>query len=267
MQFQEYKSSKISHLVISIFERKVTVPLQVTMLPDHTVSLIFNLGEKIKKAQGIKVNSEIFNPTSTFCFITGLHTEPLYFDMKGLHSFGLNLKPSAIRAFWGVPVSEFQDIVVDWQIKNELDFIEDNLRKRNSFQERATWLEDYFLEKLKRVDVGYSTQLGKLMTAIEKDLYSGQRPDIYSYTGYSKMHTNRIFKEWIGLPPGKVLRYRQFLKAIELMHQDKYNLTQIGYSCGFYDQSHFIRVFEEFAKMTPGAYQRQKTPIKGILAK
>ena len=265
MEFRQYIPIKLSSLVFSIFERKVSIPLKVQMLPDNTVSLIFYLGDKIESAKGKKVDSNIFNPTENFCFLTGLHTEPLYFNMEGLHSIGLNMSPAAIRAFWGIPVEEFRDAVVDWELTGELPYIEDHLKRLVSFQERAVWLENYFFEKLKTIDISFVSQLDKMMVRMEKDVLMGKRLQVDAYSGYSKMHTHRMVKDWLGLPPGKLLRYKQFLRAIQLIHQSDLSLTMIGQECGFYDQSHFIRVFEEFAHMTPGTYVKRKTPIPGII--
>ncbi|MEZ5040379.1 MAG: helix-turn-helix domain-containing protein [Saprospiraceae bacterium] len=265
MKFRKYIPTKLNSLVFSIFERKVDIPLKVQFLPDNTISLIFYIGEKIESAKGKKVNSKVFNPTETFCFITGLHTESLHFDMEGLHSIGLNMHPSAIKAFWGIPVEEFQDVVTDWEMTGDLAYIEDQIRTLQTFQERALWLENYFFNKLNQVDLSLALQLNKMTRRLEQDVLMGKRPDIEAYSGYSKMHTHRLFKDWMGLTPGKLLRYKQFLRAIDLMHQSEQNLTQIGYECGFYDQSHFIRVFEEFAQMTPGKYQKNKSPLPGIL--
>ncbi len=265
MEFREYIPTKLNHLVYSIFERKVSAPMKIQMLPDATVSLIFYLGDKIESAIGKNMDSNKFNPTERFCFFTGLHTEPLYFQMGGLHSIGLNMHPSAIKTFWGMPVKEFQDVVVGWELEKELSYIEDHIKSMNGFLERAYWLENYFSNKLKGIDTSYSLNLNKIMVQMEKDVIRGKRANIDAYSGYSKMHTHRIFKEWMGLTPGKLLRYRQFLHAIQLMHQSDMSLTQIAYECGFYDQSHFINVFEEFAHMTPGTYQKNKSPIPGIL--
>lgn len=265
MEFQEYIPSKLDQLVISIFERKVTSPMRVQMLPDNTVSLIFYIGEKIDHAHGKKVDSRAFNPTEYFCFLTGLHTEPLFFDMEGLHSIGIRMMPSAIRAFWGIPVEHFQDRVLDWELGEDLAYIEDHIRGASTFMERAHWIENYFAKKLESADLTLAPQLNRLILRMERDVKMGKRPDIEQYSGYSKMHTHRIFKDWLGLTPGKALRYQQFLSALNLLDRSDWSLTQIGLECGFYDQSHFIRVFKEFAKMTPGQYQKLKTPIPGIL--
>lgn len=267
MEFRKYIPTKLNHLVLYIFERKVTMPLQVEMLPDGSVSLIFYVGEKIESVRGKQIDSRIFNPTEHFCFITGLHTEPIHFNMEGLHSIGLNMHPSAIRAFWNIPVKEFKDAVVGWEMQGELAYIEDHIRAMTAFKDRAIWLENYFFEKLKGNDIDFAWKLNQVMQQMERDVLQGRRTDVSAYSGYSKMHTHRIFKEWLGLTPGKLLRYKQFRKAIRLMHQSDMNLTQITYSCGFFDQSHFIRVFEEFAHMTPGRYQKRKGPLPGILTR
>jgi AraC-like DNA-binding protein len=108
-------------------------------------------------------------------------------------------------------------------------------------------------------------KLNQMVVQMKRDVMNGKRPDVGSYSGYSKMHTNRIFKEWMGLTPSKLLRYQQFQHSIQLMHQSNASLTQLGLDCGFYDQAHFIKVFEEFAKMTPGNYRYNKTHLPGIL--
>lgn len=267
MEFKEYKPKKLNNLVLSIFERKVNYPLQVQMLPDFTISLIFYLGDKIRNVLGKEVNSNIFNPTETFCFITGLHTEPLYFEMEGLHSIGINMRPSAIKAFWNIPVEELKDYVIPWDMSGDLDFIENSIKSLSSFQERALWIEDFFFEKIKNQDISLGLKLHQLALLLEKDVFTGQKTDVLTYSGYSKMHTNRLFKEWLGLSPGKLIRYKQFLKAIDLIHRSTMNLTEVGYACGFYDQAHFIRVFKEFSAMTPGQYLEQKSRIPGILLK
>jgi AraC-like DNA-binding protein len=42
-------------------------------------------------------------------------------------------------------------------------------------------------------------------------------------------------------------------------------LIDVGLENGYYDQSHFIRSFHEFADMTPGEYRRQMSSIPGQL--
>ena len=266
MEFKTFRPTRLNRLIQYIYERRVTMPMRVQFLPDGCVTLIFNIGQKIKRAKGEKIDSNLFNPTDTFCFISGLHTKPIYFDMEGLHVVGLIMYPSAIKAFFGIPTREVKDLAVEGLFIKELEYIENEIKALTTFQQRAIWLETYFVDKLNHSeDLHLAGKLRSTVQKMKRDVMQGNRPDISSYSGYSKMHTNRIFKDWLGLTPGKVIRYQQFLHALELIHASEMNLTQIGLTCGFYDQAHFIRTFEEFARMTPGQYKKQKTHLPGVL--
>lgn len=110
---------------------------------------------------------------------------------------------------------------------------------------------------------------GKLQQTIWKmksDVFAGNRLNVDAYSGYSRMHTTRIFKEWFGLTPAKMVKYEQFLRSLDLLHSSDQSLTQVALECGFYDQAHFIRVFSEFAKMTPGQYKKKMGHVAGVLA-
>jgi AraC-like DNA-binding protein len=72
----------------------------------------------------------------------------------------------------------------------------------------------------------------------------------------------RIFKKYTGITANEYRRICQFYFAFSQMkggHFDRQ--TDIAYSNGYFDQSHFIRSFKEFTDTTPGAYlQNGLTP-------
>lgn len=74
--------------------------------------------------------------------------------------------------------------------------------------------------------------------------------------GVSTFHFSRLFKNTIGEPPAKHLR-RLRVERAEFLLTDNENisLVDIALQCGFYDQSHFTRVFKSVAGMTPLKYQ------------
>ena len=74
-------------------------------------------------------------------------------------------------------------------------------------------------------------------------------------TGLSSRRFIELFRREMGLPPKlycRLLRFRRVLKAINA--SDAPAFTRIAADCGYYDQSHLIRDFREFADLTPGAY-------------
>ncbi|WP_205513267.1 chromate resistance protein ChrB domain-containing protein [Longitalea arenae] len=55
---------------------------------------------------------------------------------------------------------------------------------------------------------------------------------------------------------GDYMRKQRIDRAIELMNNPAYSLTDIGYLAGFSDQSHFTRIFKKHTGSSPSAYRK-----------
>jgi len=55
---------------------------------------------------------------------------------------------------------------------------------------------------------------------------------------------------------GEYIRKLRIEKAIQLLHAQKYSLTEIAYLTGFSDQSHFTRIFKKHTGKNPSAYKK-----------
>ncbi|MDQ4140594.1 MAG: helix-turn-helix domain-containing protein, partial [Bacteroidota bacterium] len=78
-------------------------------------------------------------------------------------------------------------------------------------------------------------------------------------TYLSMRQFERHFKNSAGFSPklfSRIIRFQATLK--EYGNQQK-SLTEIGYACGYYDQSHFIHDFKEFSGYHPGVYFGRKS--------
>lgn len=248
-----------------IWEQTADVPHNWKMLPDGHLDLIFKFDEKPWKVYSETYIGKSYNPTENFCFLSGLHTKPINVSLQQTHVIGVRLHAFAVRLIFGFPCAS----VVDWSVNGDdilsakLAMIEDRLQLLPDFITRARWLEDLVLS-LVCDDPDLNTVL-KISTLLDNVTTSGQACDIYSHTGYSRMHTHRIFKKWFGLPPAQAIALKRFVHTLDEMHLDSPSLTQLAHTNGYYDQSHFIHVFKEYAAMTPGAYLKNKTDIVGQL--
>ncbi|HEY1031556.1 MAG TPA: AraC family transcriptional regulator [Flavipsychrobacter sp.] len=65
----------------------------------------------------------------------------------------------------------------------------------------------------------------------------------------------RIFKKYVGTTPIQYRRICQFYFAFSQLRGDHYErLSDVAYSNGYFDQSHYIRAFKEFTDITPNEY-------------
>jgi AraC-like DNA-binding protein len=56
---------------------------------------------------------------------------------------------------------------------------------------------------------------------------------------------------------GEYIRKQRIEKAIDLMQQPAYSLTEIAYLTGFSDQSHFTRIFKKHTGQNPSVYRKK----------
>jgi AraC-like DNA-binding protein len=75
-------------------------------------------------------------------------------------------------------------------------------------------------------------------------------------------YLSREFSKHFGnLSFGEYIRKLRIEKAMELMQEDQYSLTEIAYLTGFSDQSHFTRIFKQHTGKSPSTYKKEV--IKG----
>ena len=65
-------------------------------------------------------------------------------------------------------------------------------------------------------------------------------------------------KHFDNLSFGEYIRKQRIEKAIELMKNDNYSLTDVAYYTGFSDQSHFTRIFKKHMGISPSDFRRKK---------
>lgn len=69
-------------------------------------------------------------------------------------------------------------------------------------------------------------------------------------------HLSRDFPKYFKCNFSQYIRMIKVEKALSLLRDKKFTLADIALSCGFADQSHFIRCFKEFIGTTPKAYRK-----------
>jgi AraC-like DNA-binding protein len=79
--------------------------------------------------------------------------------------------------------------------------------------------------------------------------------ELSAAAGISKFHFLRAFKSRFGLPPHAYQLQQRIFAAKRLLRV--LPSSEVAYTCGFADQSHFHRIFRALVGTTPGRYAAQ----------
>jgi AraC-like DNA-binding protein len=74
--------------------------------------------------------------------------------------------------------------------------------------------------------------------------------------GMSYNHFIRHFKGLFGVLPSKYLIRVRIQAACRMLEQSNETISSIALQSGFFDHSHFSRVFSEVMSMSPSAYRK-----------
>ncbi len=207
------------------------------------------------------------SPLRNFCFLSGLHTRPLSLSFEQFHHIGLQMKPIAVKALFGIPSCEVRDYYLEGNsIFKSLGQIEDTLNSNRTFVDKAKWLEKFVLSRIvESPDLYLAIDIHKTIHKITIPTMNRRNKPIEQLLGYSRTQTFRIFKDWFGLSSHSYQRLIQFVQSVHCIHNMSGNLTATAMYNNYFDQAHFIRSFKEFAEMTPGEYKRYKSSLAGQL--
>ena len=79
--------------------------------------------------------------------------------------------------------------------------------------------------------------------------------------GYNPDYMRRLFKTEMGITPTDMLIEKRIENAKKLLSTHRYpelTVSEIAYSCGFYDSNYFTRVFKKETGILPTAYRKGK---------
>lgn len=85
-------------------------------------------------------------------------------------------------------------------------------------------------------------------------------PMVAEAVGINRSHLFKVFKEKIGLSPQEFLIQYRIIKATELFDTTDLNVTEVAFSTGFKDPSHFSKVFRSIVGCSPKEYEKTAEP-------
>ena len=252
-------TSRFSNVIHSIWQMERRAPLHKEfIIPKGVVEIIFNLNDQFPILS--QIGSREYRVSD--CFINGFNTVPIQLRPPEQQTFfGVRLKPSAVKEIFGIPACEFSNTLVDVTLLDStFRSLWHQLAEQNDFDARVSaflkWIEKKLPDYQPRENL-----MNDFLTGAGRHDLSVQA--IANSLCYSPRHLSRKIIEATGMNTEEMLLYKKYLHAVHLMHHANLTLTEIAHDSHFSDQSHFIKSFKAFTGMTPGAYRRTKSDVKG----
>lgn len=241
--------SLIRHIVIIEADfGNIPVSIAGNYMPSPDQAMFINLYTRLKSKKSGENN---FN-TVTSCTLMGAQITPFKLLVEESHkTVSIIFQPGGLNRFLNIPMTELFDNgysareVIGREIEELLDKSHDTI----SLNDLDGIIQSYFLRKLSHVKeplpIDYA--LEQLLTN-----YNTNIDEVAAMACMSIRNFERKCKERLGMPAKMYARIARFHKAYKMLESRSIiSWPDLTYEVGYHDQTHFIKDFKEFAKVTP----------------
>lgn len=243
--------NRLAGIVTDICGYRETAPAHLTNVEyaSLTIPLVISFAEPfaigLGKAPG---DNDRFGS-----FAAGLYAGPVMIESFGAAAcVQVNFTPLGARRFFGLPLSELTDRMVDLQdaLGQEGVSLRERLGNARDWSTRFDLAEAFVTERL----VNQPGVRLEIVWAYGHILSSGGRAKIATLAGelgWSRKHLASEFTDAVGLGPKTLSRIVRFNRALRLSATQEW--ADIAVDCGYADQAHLAREFRQMAGHAPTA--------------
>ena len=170
----------------------------------------------------------------------------------------VRFKPGAAGAFLATPLHALTDQRADIDLlwgRSDAERLADALWTRElSDRERIVLIETQLLRRLRDVDpmAGGGALIRSALGVLDASAGAVRIDDLAAQLGVSRQHLAAQFRARVGLSPklyARICRFRRATAALKASPTPDW--ARLALECGYFDQSHLIHDFQEFAGSAP----------------
>ena len=215
------------------------------ILPDGCIELILNFGAEFSEHND---GARKLQPRN---FLVGQMTGPIMISPTGtVRLLGIRFHPGGTLPFLRIPMHEITDRVVELaSLSSRLE--RDLMRATSavsSLNEKVRVVELFLIDHF--IDGAHDSWLTALTGRVVESRGLVSVDQLANDAGVSSRQLERRFLREVGIGPkllGRIIRFQQVFRAVE----SNAAWADVALECGYYDQAHLIRDFNQFAGQTP----------------
>lgn len=232
------------------------VPLKMegNYMPSPDQAMFINLFTRFKSK---KSGQENFNGV-TSCTLIGPQITPFKLLVEESHkAVSIIFQPGGLHRFLSIPMTEIFDNGYSGRevIGREIEELLDKSHDTASSDELDRIIQGYFLRELSRVKESLPIDQALQHLLVN---YNASLDSIAAMACMSVRNFERKCKERLGMSAKMYARIARFHKAYRILESSPVvSWTDLTYEVGYYDQTHFIKDFKEFARFTPTVVHKE----------
>ncbi len=173
-------------------------------------------------------------------------------------AFGVKFRPGGFRPFVRQAVSSLTGRIVPAHdiFGDEAHRLEHQLRSATQDAEVVDAVHSFFLLRIPAPDNSIDT-VASLVEQILLDRDIKTVDDLAARTRTGKRTLQRLFQEYVGVPPKWVIRRYRLHDLIDRINSgEKIDWATLAQDLGYFDQSHLINDFKSIVGRPPAQYRR-----------
>jgi AraC-like DNA-binding protein len=200
-------------------------------------------------------------------WLSGLQTEFLVIEARlGSSMMGVHFRTLGAGAFFPLPMAELAKDVVELEaiLGPEARHLREQLLDAPAPETKFRILERFLARRIATLD-GDTDRGERLVGHVVERLRQTEQPvsiqRLADELGVTRRHLARLFRTQVGLGPkalARILRFQQVIETVESRGAETLCWADLAYRCGYYDQSHFVQEFREFAGIRPSEYHLRR---------
>ncbi len=193
--------------------------------------------------------------------MVGQMTQPMMIAPNGrVELIGIRFHPGGTIPFFEVPMSELTNHVVELTAlsRDLAGEVVTRVGECRTLAEKVAELQTLLTSRVRDRQRSRVLGMAEKIVALNGLMTIDQ---LAADAGISSRQLERNFLREVGVGPKLLCRILRFQQVFSALDRDDAGWAGIAAECGYYDQAHLIRDFQQFARQAPSALLAEASPL------